>query len=218
MTDGQRLKNRARAAKQRATLAAAIERFKEIATAVSGRHSDENYDTTTEYADPKTAGLALRETVYKHRRKGEKAAPELRWFFERPGRRALELHCRREETPREAREQVRLLLAGDEGAIMCTYLNNNQGIDANECLCFCPSVLLQEKTVKQLELDVEKARRILTLFAEKGVGVVRRNACHLVPVRCRLRHIEAMLKRYAKFRDREGLQIKVKAQPTREAA
>ena len=101
---------------------------------------------------------------------------------------------------------------------MCAYLSNGHDVDIDECSCFCPSDLLQEKTVEELELEVEETSRLLTLFAEKGVGVVRRHACHLVPVRCRLRHIEMMLKRYAKFRDREGLQIKIKAEPTREAA
>jgi hypothetical protein len=166
--------------------------------------------------DSKTERLALREMVYKHRPKDEKAAPDLRWFFERPGRRALELCCHREETPREAREQVRLLLAGDEATIVCTYLNNDHGVDANECSCFCPSDLLQEKTVEELGLEVEETSHYLSRWAEEGASVIRRHACCLVPVRCRLRNIEAMLKRYGRFRDREGLQIK--AGPTRRAA
>jgi hypothetical protein len=216
MTDKQKLRNRERAAKLRAALAVAIEQFKKTTVGVSTRHSDGNYDVT-EYPDFKIEGLALRVMVYKRHRKGKKAEPELRWFFERPGRRALEINCRWEETPREARERVRLLLAGDEDTIMCTYLNNDHSVDSNECSCFCPSDLLQEKTIEELELEVEEISHYLNRWAKEGASAVR-HACHLVPVRCRIRHLKAMLKRYAKFCQREGLQIKIKAEPTREAA
>jgi hypothetical protein len=47
--------------------------------------------------------------------------------------------------------------------------------------------------------------------AESGTTVL----VFLRPIRCRLRQLEAVLKRYAKFRAREGPQIKIKAVPAK---
>jgi hypothetical protein len=35
---------------------------------------------------------------------------------------------------------------------------------------------------------------------------------------CRVRHLKAALKRYAKFRERDGLEIKIKVKPAKQAA
>jgi hypothetical protein len=53
--------------------------------------------------------------------------------------------------------------------------NNAHGIDANECHCFCPSDLLQQKTVEELEDEVARTRRHLSHFAEERVSVRRQD-------------------------------------------
>jgi len=156
--------------------------------------------------------------VYKHPRKGKKAEPELRWFFERPGRRALELNCF-ESGPDLARNEVHSLLAGDESTIMRTYLNNTDGVDANECHCFCSSDSLQQKTVKELEEEVEKTSRHLSHFAEEG-GSPRRASARVL-LRAEAVSIAAYGSDAEALREispARGSKIKIKAEPTREAA
>jgi hypothetical protein len=211
MTVKQKLRNRTRAAKQRATLAVAIERFKKTAGGVSARHSTKHYDVT-EYPDSKIEGLALRVMVYKHPRKGKKAEPELRWFFKRPGRRALEINCRWEETSREAREQVRLLLAGAEDTIMCTYLSNESSRRRSSWYhYFDESELLQNKTLAEIEERIAQNKEMLA----RQVSCRRERFAldWVFPMRRKTKYMEEMLERYKRFMKREGLEIRIKAKP-----
>lgn len=163
-------------------------------------------------------GLSFRIYIYKLNPPEKPPTPSTGWFFKRPGKRALELNLFDDATPRRAREEVGLLLAGDEGAILGAYLHNAVGIDDHNC-CLHESDTLQEKTLAELECEVESNRSYLEwVIKEEGRSAMRRYACRLRPIRCRLRHLEAMLKRYAKFREREGLKIRIKTKPAKQAA
>lgn len=83
----------------------------------------------------------------------------LRWFYKRPGRRELEL-CVHGGTPTSAREDVRLLCAGDEATIMCVYLQNDGG---GECHYHNDFDLLQELTVDQLKQRIAVKNQMLKL-------------------------------------------------------
>jgi hypothetical protein len=100
----------------------------------------------------------------------------------------LKLPCH--DDPRNAREVAQLLLSGDERVIMGSYLFNGD-VDPDACGCFQVWDLLQDKTLRELEKEIASNRQFLHC--------------------CRIRHLEAALKRYAKFREREGLEIKIKA-------
>ena len=140
----------------------------------------------TEYTDSVTEGFSARLFVY---RPNSRFAYR-KWFFKRPGKRALELPCH--DHPTDARETLKLLLAGDETTITGAYLANEDS-DAHDCQCFRALELLQEKTLRELEKEVASNEDF--------------SRC------CRIRHIKAALKRYAIFREREGLEIKIKAKP-----
>jgi hypothetical protein len=64
--------------------------------------------------------------------------------------------------------------------------------------CFSVLDLLQDKTLRELEKEVISSKQS--------------------PRCCRTRHLTAELKRYARFREREGLEIKIKAKPQKQAA
>lgn len=209
MTELQRERFKRRQEKYRTKLATEVEKFKKIA-APPISYSEQYYDIA-EYADPRTPGLTLRVMALKPNPGRKEERPEIRWFFKRPGKRTLELSCFK-RTPDEVRKEVAWLLAGDEGTILRTYLNNVD-VDSNNCHCFYTSDLLQEKTLEELEDEVEQKRWYLARAAEEGPKVLRKFTCYLRPIRCRLRHLEAVLKRYAKFREREGFEIRIKAKP-----
>jgi hypothetical protein len=209
MTDRQKLRNREQAARRRVKLAVAIERFKSTAVAVSTRHSTK-HNEVTQYADFLTEGLALRVMVY-NQCKGKKAEPQLRWFFKRPGRHALELHCP-SDTPTAAREEARLLLAGDESTIMCAYLSNESGGRRSSWYhYFDESDLLQDKTLDEIEKRIAQNKEMLARQAS-----CRRERFALdwvFPMRRKTKYMEEMLERYKGFMKREGLEIRIKAKP-----
>jgi hypothetical protein len=143
----------------------------------------------TEYVDSVIEGLSARE----YWRTFRFAYRE--WFLKRPGRSALKLPCH--DHPTNAREVAQLLLAGDERVITQSYVLNGN-VDSDAYGCFQVGDLLQKKTLRELQKEIASNKQFLHC--------------------CRIRHLNAALRRYAKFREREGLQIKIKAEPTREAA
>ena len=216
MTELQRARNRKLAAERKAKFEAEIERFKKTAPPPISYSDD--YNDITEYRDPRMQGLSFRIFIYKLNPPEKPPRLYTGWFFKRPGKRALELNLFDDATPRQAREAVGWLLTGDEGAILGTYLKNAVGIDDHNC-CLHESDTLQEKTLAELECEVERKRSYLDWVIKKeGRSAMSRYACRLRPMRCRLRQLEAMLKRYAKFREREGLEIKIKTKPQKQAA
>ncbi len=179
---------RREASERLAERAAAIEEFERAATPVCYRAGRFNL---TEYKDSVIEGLSAR--VYECRRTFRFAYRE--WLLKRPGRSVLKLPCH--DHPTNAREVARLLLAGDERTITQSYLLNGD-VDPDAYGCYQVWDLLQKKTLRELEKEIASNKQFLHC--------------------CRIRHLNAALQRYAKFRDREGLQIKIKAEPTREAA
>jgi hypothetical protein len=224
MTELQRARSRKLAAEERAKLAAGIERFKKGAASVSTDHSDKA-NVFTSYADAKIKGLSLRdyEQPYATSYFGidQEQDLHLRWFLKRPGHRALDLGDGDGgdiDPPELARRWAQRLLDGCENAIVNAYIDNTPDVDKHDCPCFRTSELLMDKTLDELQSDLFWGRRRLASASEEGPAVVRRYACHLMPERCRLHHLEAMLKRYAKFREREGLKIRIKTKPAEQAA
>jgi hypothetical protein len=213
MTAQQRAENRKQEVQQSAKLAAKVERFKKSAASVSTDRSDEK-NVFTSYADREIKGLSLRDyeqayaTVYSGYDEREL---HLRWFLSRPGHQPLDLGDDI-DAPDEARRYARSLLDGREDAIVNEYIDNSPDIDKYDCWCFQTSELLVDKTLNELEAEVESRRRYLA-HVEKDAAAARRYACFLMPKRCRLRHMEAMLRRYAKFRERESLKIRINAKP-----
>jgi hypothetical protein len=138
----------------------------------------------TEHVDSVFKGLSARTFV--HRPTSIFAYRE--WFLKRPGRRVLKLPCH--DHPTNAREVAKLLLAGDERVVTGSYLFNGD-VDSNAYGCFRVWDLLQDKTLRELEKEIASSKQFLRC--------------------CRVRHLKAALKRYAKFREREGLEIKINA-------
>jgi len=205
-------------AKREAKLGREIERFKKISACVSTDRSDEA-NVFTSYADGIIDGLSLRdyEQAYATRYfAGQKEDLHLRWFLKRPNHRALYLGDKI-EAPDEVRRWAQGLLDGRENAIVSAYIDNTPDVDRHDCSCFCTSELLMGKTLDELEVEVFSMHQWLAAASERP-SFARRHACILVPQRCELRHLVAMLKRYAKFREREGLEIKIKTKPQRQAA
>jgi len=221
MTELQAARNRKRFAAWRAKVVADIERFKEAAASVSVVCKEKHY-IETEYSDPKVEGLALKVKLYKTK-EGKRVDPQGTWFFNRPGRPRIALSIGI-ETHAAALKELRLLLAGDEEAIRGSYLSSdNNGVGSDDCHCVSEHMLLQEKTLEELEKEVTDAEAYLGWLEE--AHVLRRrtryqrrrwryeHADFLAPFECRLRHLKAVLKRYAKFRKLAGLEVKIKAKP-----
>jgi hypothetical protein len=209
MTERQRTQNRKRHAARLVRTDREVEAFKKAAKIVPTRrrYGDEDYDAT-EYANLATDGLVLRVEVTKPECRSKDfwgrdipdQRPQLRWLYKRHGRRELEL-CVHGGTPTSAREDTRLLRAGDESTIMCAYLQNDGG---GECHYHNDFDLLQELTLDQLKERIARKKRMLKLC----VRYPRENSLDYVwPLRREIRELEKTLRRYTGWIEREGLKI-----------
>jgi hypothetical protein len=178
MTAQQRAENRKQEVQQSAKLAAKVERFKKSAASVSTDRSDEK-NVFTSYADREIKGLELRDyeqayaTVYSGYDEREL---HLRWFLNRPGHRPLDLGDDI-DAPDEARRYARGLLDGREDAIVNAYVDDSPEIDQYDCSCFRTSELLVDKTLNELEAEVESYAK----FRERESLKIRINAKPLAP-------------------------------------
>jgi hypothetical protein len=214
LTERQRLRNRKRYAAWQAKIEREIARFIKTAGVVPTRRRGNDCYEVAEYADAVVEGLMLRVETLKPEHlpeycsedgKRERLKPRLRWFYKRPGRRALALYVR-DETPKAAREAARLMGAGDEDTNLCLYLENDGG---GHCYYHTDSELLQELTFDQLKERIARKKHWLGCCEQD-------RACgpdFVWPLRREIQELEKTLKRYTDWMKREGLEIRIKAKP-----